>query len=383
MPSDSRKKTVRKKSPSRKDTVTPEPLKSEEGASEDVKQLTVTVRFTEWLREKSYIVRARTAAFKSRRPHRSFVRTRRRDYARSWRMPGYIAFTVHVARTLFSNRKVFAWQILVYTLLMIAVGALTTQQSYTQAADLLSEVGGDIVEGTWGKVGETALLMVGAFSGWPSQLTTDQQIYLGIASVMIWLTTVWLLREILAGRKTKFRDGFYSSGAPLMPSIILVLVLLLQTIPVGVMSLTYTGLGSVGLLSDGFSNMLIGVTAAVVVALVFYWTVGTFIALVVVTLPGVYPLQALRAAGDLVVGRRLRIMFRLIWSLVVIGMAWVLVIVPIMIADSAMKSSWLWMESVPLVPAAVALMTSVTVTWWAAYIYLMYRKIVADDAKPA
>lgn len=347
------------------------------------RDLSIPERFAEWFREKSYIFRARIERFKARRPHRSFRRTRRRDYVRSWKMPGYVAFTAHVAKVLFRYRKVFGWQIVVYTLLMIAVGALTTQYAYSQATELLSEVGGDIIEGTWGKVGETALLLVGAFSGWPSHLTTDQQIYLGIASVMIWLTTVWLLREMLAGRTPKFRDGLYSSGAPIMPSLILVLVLLLQLIPMGIMALVYTALKSVGLLADGFSNMLIGVAAAVVAALVLYWIVSTFIALVVVTLPGVYPLQALRAAGDLVIGRRLRIMYRLVWSAIVTGLAWVVVMVPIMIADNAAKSAWEWLGSVPIVPAAVALMTAVTVTWWAAYIYLMYRKIVADDAKPA
>lgn len=383
MASDSRKKTVRKKSPNRKGTATSKAATSARSLSEDSERLSVPVRVAEWFREISYITRARVAALKARRPHRSFVRTRRRDYARSWKMPGYIAFTVYVAKTLFRHRKVFGWQVLVYTLLMIAVGVLTTQHSYAQATELLSEVGGEIIEGTWGKVGETALIMVGAFSGWPSQLTTDQQIYLGIASVMIWLTTVWLLREMMAGRRTKFRDGLYSSGAPIMPSLILVFILLLQMIPAGIMALVYNGLKSVGLLSDGFSNMLVGVTAAVVVSLVLYWTVSTFIALIVVTLPGVYPLQALRAAGDLVVGRRLRIMYRMVWSAIVTAVAWVVIMVPIMLADGALKSTWSWLESVPFIPVAVALMSALTVTWWAAYIYLMYRKIVADDAKPA
>jgi hypothetical protein len=49
----------------------------------------------------------RIAGFMSRRPHRSFRRTLRRDYRRSLKLPGYIAFTIFVNKTLLRFRRTF------------------------------------------------------------------------------------------------------------------------------------------------------------------------------------------------------------------------------------------------------------------------------------
>ena len=129
--------------------------------------------------------------------------------------------------------------------------------------------------------------------------------------------------------------------------------------------------------------MLFWIFAVTVGALVLYWVTSTIIALVVVTLPGMYPLRALKSSGDLVVGRRLRIMYRLLWGMFMIVVAWAVVFIPLLILDTAVKDAWSAVSDVPTMPMAAAVMSAASSVWLAAYVYLLYRKVVDDDAKPA
>jgi hypothetical protein len=328
-------------------------------------------------------VKARNQAFLARRPHRSFRQTRRRDYTRSLKLPGYVAFTITVNRALLKNRRTFLLLVAMYAAIMIILGGVTSQDIYSQISDLLNASSSELLNGGLNSLGQAGLLLVSTFATGPGNLTTDQQIYLGFALLLAWLTTVWLHREFMLGRKPKLRDGLYNSGAPVVSTIAIVLILVLQLVPVGIVALMYAGLTSVGLVADGFGAMLFWVFALIIAALVLYWVTSTIIALVVVTLPGMYPLQAMKASGDLVVGRRLRIAYRLGWGQLIVLLAWLLVFVPLILLDSWLKGIWNIFEKVPLLPIAAALASAATIVWLASYVYLLYRKVVEDDAKPA
>lgn len=328
-------------------------------------------------------VRRKTHAFLLRRPHRSFRRTYRRDYTRSLKMPGYIAFTKYVGETLLSSRGLFVKVVLFYALAIAVFGGITNQETYGQISDLLKQSSGEIFQGSWGKVGEAGLLLISAFGGGAVQMSIDQQIYLGIALLFVWLASVWLLREVLAGRKPRLRDGLYNSGAPFLSTLLIFIVAIIQLIPVGLVAAAFAGLSSVGLIAEGFGSMLFYIFAGIVLILVLYWLTSTFIAAVIVTLPGMYPGRALSIAGDLVVGRRLRILYRILWMLLVALIAWAVIAIPFVLLDSWIKSVWEPFRNVPLMPVIVALLSAVTTVWCAGYIYLLYRRIVDDDAKPA
>ena len=121
----------------------------------------------------------------------------------------------------------------------------------------------------------------------------------------------------------------------------------------------------------------------VAIALVLYWITSTLIALVVVTLPGMYPFRALKAASDLVLGRRLRILYRWLWGALMLVLFWLVVMIPVILLDNWAKETWKQLAGVPIVPATVAIMSALSVVWFSAYVYLLYRKVVDDDAKPA
>jgi hypothetical protein len=327
----------------------------------------------------------RIQSFLARRPHRSFQRTYRRDYVRSLDMPGYWSFTNHVRKVLWGNRKLFLYMALAYMVATIAITNLSSEDLYVQMRETVNESGTEMFNGFWGELGKAGLLLVGGVTGSynATAITTETQIYIGVMAMLTWLTTVWLLRAILAGRKPKMRDGLYNAGAPIVSTFLVLCVLILQLLPLALALFGYNSALASGLLEGGVEAMLFWSVAAMLFILSLYWITSTFIALVVVTLPGMYPLQALRTAGDLVVGRRVRILLRTLWMIIMIVIAWVLIAIPIILFDAWLKSVWLAIAWLPLVPVTLLILGSITIVWAASYIYLLYRRIVEDDALPA
>ncbi len=277
----------------------------------------------------------------------------------------------------------FLSMIILYALIIIFLGIITSQSTYDSIGKLVSESLGKIFDGGVGQLLNAGMLTFSSLAIDTTSLRAEQGVMLALLVLMTWLTAVWLLREILLGLKPKLRDGLYNATAPLISTSVVLLILLIQLSPVGIMALAYSALVSVHILTEGFGMMLFGLLAASVLTLVLYWVTSTIIALVVVALPGMYPLRAIQAASDLVVGRRLRIMLRIVWAFVYSSVVWCVVMVSLVLLERGLSSKLKWLESVPIVPFAGAFMMALLFVWLAAYIYLLYRKVVADDAKPA
>jgi len=329
-------------------------------------------------------VRGRIGSLLTRRPHRSFRRTLRRDYARSLKLPGYWSFTNIVRKTVWQHRKVFLWLIFIYAVLTVGLVGLASQDTYTELSGTLRETSGEIFKGNWGELGKAGLLLVSGATGELNMtLTEAQQIYAVIVIFFTWLTTVWLLRAILSGKKPRLRDGLYNAGAPVLPTFLVGGVLVVQLLPVVAVVLGFVALAPFGILEGGAESMIFSAAALLLIMLSLYWITSTLIALVVVTLPGQYPLQAIRAAGDLVIGRRLRILFRILWLLFTIVLLWAAVMIPVILFDAWLKGIFPVINWLPLVPIVLLALGTVTVVWSASYIYLLYRRIIDDDASPA
>lgn len=321
--------------------------------------------------------------FLARRPHRSFRLTRRRDYERSLEIEGYVAFTVYVNGMLRKNWRMFGLMAFIYAFIMVLIGAATTQDTYATIDGLLKESTENFFGGGVGKLGQAGIVALSAFVTSPASLQPAQMVYMVVTLIFAWLATVWLLRELLLNRKPKLRDGLYNSGAPILAFMCVVVVMIFQLVPIGLTVLAYAALSSLGAITSGLGSMLFWLIAAVIVAMVLYWITSTIIALVVVTLPGMYPLRALKLSGDLVVGRRLRVMFRLLWGAAVALVAWAVVIVVVILLDNWLKLLLPAITHWPVVPYIGALSVALGSIWYAAYVYLFYRKVVDDNAKPA
>lgn len=349
-----------------------------------VQEPTVLQKVVGFIKTRFSGVRNLNRKYLARRPHRSFRPTRRRDYVRSLKLPGYWAFSMYVLKVLRQNKKIFLLLALFYAALTALMVGISSQETYAVLTDTLKETSGDIFSGNFGQIGEAGLLLVTIASGGISETTTEaQQIYAALIALLTWLTAVWLLRNILANKKVKLRDGLYNASSPLLSTFIIALTFVIQLLPLALALLAYSAASATGLLDGGVEAMLFWIAASLLTVLSLYWVTSTFIALVVVTLPGMYPYKAIQTAGDLVVGRRVRILLRILWMLLWALITWVVVMIPVIIIESWIKGLWPAIDALPVIPIVILALSSLSIVWAAGYIYLLYRKVVADDVNPA
>lgn len=326
----------------------------------------------------------RIQRYLKRRPHRSFRFTRRRDYARSLKLPKYWAFTTCVQKTLWKNKKIFILLAMFYAVLTVLLAGIASQDTYTALSDTLKSTGGDAFSGIFGSISGAGLLLASMMTGGLSTNLTDvQQIYAILTFLLTWLTTVWVLRNLLAGNKIRLRDGIYSSGSPIVPTFLIMLVLLVQMLPFAIAMIGYGSASTTGLLSGGVEAMLFWIAAGLLTITSLYLITGTIFALVIVTLPGMYPMRAIKISGDMVIGRRIRILLRLVWMLLIEVIVWLIVMVPIILFINWLATIWTVLGNIPIIPGLLLIMSSFTVVWTSSYIYLLYRKVVEDEAEPA
>ena len=330
------------------------------------------------------VIGQRIQSFKSRRPHHSFLLTRRRDYARSLKLPGYIAFTQSVNKTIWQHKKVFIWLAVIYGALSTILIGIGSQDTYSNLTSTLQETGSQVFQGNLGELGKAGLLFVSiASSGLTATPTEGQQIYTVLIGLLIWLTTIWLLRNLMAGHKVKMRDGLYSAGAPIISTFLVSLLMVIQLIPLGIAVIAYSAASNTGLLDSGVAAMLFWITTILLGVMSLYLITSTFFAMIIVTLPGMYPMKAIRTAGDMVIGRRLRILLRILWMFLCVIITWAVILIPFILLDSGLKHVWTQIEGVPIIPVVLLALGTSSFIWTASYIYLLYRRVVDDDAKPA
>lgn len=323
-------------------------------------------------------------SYLARRPHRSFRRTRRRDYSRSLTLPGYISFTTYVARVLSKRKGTYIMLALIFMLLNTVFVGVSSQASYSTLSELTKEASKNISGGGLGGLGEAGLLLgTGIAGSFAPQLSEVQQVYAVFFLLLVWLATVWLLRAQLQDKRPPLRDALYFSGAPIVATGIVFMIAIIQLIPLALAVLALNIANQTGFISSGGLLSMIGwVVALLISAISVYWVSSTVIAMIVVTLPGMRPMQAIKTAGDLVIGRRLRITLRLLWLVGISLFAWVLFVLPTILLDQWLNS-FLSVTWLPLVPAMITIITSLITVFSSAYIYLLYRKVVEDDADPA
>ena len=246
-------------------------------------------------------------------------------------MPGVGAHIAESFRMIFGNWKVFL------PLLLLAVGLSLLTVGTTGTLDETTEVFGTVI------------------------------------FLLIWLVTIFLLRHIMAGHKVGLRDGLYNAMTPLVATFVVFAVVMVQCVPIFLLIIAYSAAVKTEFLVMPFYALLFFGFAAVMVTISGYLLSSSLLALVAVTAPGLYPLRALRMTADLMRGRRMRFLLRLVaLILVVVGM-WIVVVLP------------LAMLKVPDVVMAVAvtIVACFMGIYLATYLYLYYRYMLDGEEKAA
>ncbi|MDO4872389.1 MAG: hypothetical protein Q4A27_03135 [bacterium] len=323
--------------------------------------------------------------FQSRRAHRSFRLTRRRDYLRPLEIAGYWSFTKSVFRMIAENKKAFLTITMVIVLANFVLIGLLDQNFITSLQSVADTTNSGIFSGGWGEIGKAGLVIISTFStGGLVQTPSESQRVVMFAIVLFaWLAVVQICRFIYAGRqKILVRDALYSCGAPIVPMVIIGLVILLQCVPMFLGIIIATAARLTEFANSGVEQMLFMGAVLLLFAISLYWILGSVFALVIVTNQGkmiIYPLQALKIAGDMVTQRRIAILKRLAFGAFIIALMWVIFILPIILLVNFLSPSLTILNSIPIIQIAMLFLSSFSLVFSACYLYTFYRKVIDYD----
>jgi len=313
-------------------------------------------------------------------PHRSFKRSYREDYVRGLEVPGMMYHIFATFRIIFKNWKLFLPLMVIAVILNALFVGIMDEANYVQFQDIMDQTSVEVAGGDIGNVAKAGLLLISTVTtGGLSGESSEAAVVFGVLIFLVlWLTTIYLLRHRLAEHKVKLRDGLYNAMTPLISTLLVFVVAVIQCIPIFLLVVVYSAAVQTEFLATPFYALVFFIFAALMMVISGYLLSGTLMALVAVSAPGLYPMKALRTASELMMGRRVKLILRLVALILVLGLTWVMVMLPLILFDMFMKQ-FEWTAGIPFVPICLTAMTCYTCIYVATYLYLYYRWMLKND----
>ena len=310
--------------------------------------------------------------------HKSFKRSYREDYIRETKLPGLLSHANATFRLIFRNWKLFLPLIILIVISNIILVGLMSEESYDTFKESLDETNEQLAKGQLSNLGKAGLLLIGTVTtgGLNRGMTEVQQVFMILLLVITWLVAIYLSRHILAGHKMKLRDGLYNALTPFISTFCIVAVIFIELIPIFAVVITYSAAVATDFLSTPFYALVYFIFASLLILLSAYLLSGSLMAMIAVTAPGLYPMTALNTATDIVAGRRIKFIIRILFIFFVLALCWIIVMLPIILIDNALKANVDWLGGLPFVSLALLNMTVFSVIYTAVYFYLFYRKLL-------
>lgn len=311
---------------------------------------------------------ARADRYLANRPHRSFRVTPTRSYKKGGPVIKVWPLITGSFILIWREKRLVLTLMLLFAIISYLVVGGISQLNFVDLRQATQE----LFSGNLGALGSVATLFSAAVTGGLNPTANQLQQFMSVVlAFLMWLALVWVLRRRLSGQSTTVREALYNSGAPIIPSVLVSSAIMLQLVPavIGAIGAVLTLSGA--WFQGGAESMLVCTAGALLVLLSVYWVAGSATAMIIVTIPGMYPWRALSAASDLVIGQRWRIALRLFVLVVVVFVFWGVILIPGLLLDGWLKFNWL-----PLIPILVQLLGAFTLTYAVTYIYKMYRSMI-------
>ena len=318
-----------------------------------------------------------SAPFTKNKFHKSFKRSYREDYVRETNVPGIMHHLALSFKVIFENWKLFLpLLILAYVAAVVLVG-LMNEETYQQFQEVLDQTSEQMGVDELGTVAKSGLLLIstvttGGLSGATGETAA---VFFVLIFLLIWLTTIYILRHRLADKNIKLRDALYNACQPLISTLAVFLVAAVQCVPILILIIAYSAAVSTEFLATPFYALVFFIFACLMILLSGYLLSSTLMAFVAVTAPGLYPLKALNTASDLMAGRRIKFILRAVALILALVVIWVLVMMPLIMFDLFMKQ-FEWTAAIPFVPICLLVMTCFTGIYVTTYLYLYYRWMI-------
>lgn len=314
--------------------------------------------------------------------HKSFRRSYREDYKRDIEVPGIMHHIFATFKMIFENWKLFL-PLLIVTVVMAAVLiGIMSESSYQQFQSVLDQTTEEVGTGNIGSFAKAGLLLVSTITtgGLSGESNETKIVFVVLIFLIIWLVTIFIVRHRLAKHRIKFRDGLYNAMTPLISTFVVFAVAVIQCVPIFLLIIVYSAAVQTEFLATPFYALVFFIFAAVMLILSGYLLSSSLIALVAVSAPGLYPLKALHTASDLMMGRRIKFILRIVALFFAMIVVWVIVMLPLILFDLGMKN-FEWTKEIPFVPICLTAMTCFTGIYITAYLYLYYRWMLNYDEK--
>ena len=310
-------------------------------------------------------------------PHKSFRRSYREDYKRDLEIPGIMHHISKSFGMIFKNWRLFLPLLIIVVVMNAVFVGIMNEGSYEQFNDILDETSAQVTGGDIGGVAKAGLILIstvttGGLSGESSEAAT---VFGVLIFLIIWLTTIFLLRHIMAGHKVKLRDGLYNAMTPLISTFVVFAIAVIQCIPIFLLVIAYSAAVQTDFLATPFYALVFFIFAVLMIVISGYLLSSSLIAMVAVSAPGLYPLRALHTASDLMMGRRIRFILRLVALILAMAFMWVVVMLPLILFDIFMKQ-FAWTSGIPFVPVCMTIMTCFTCIYITVYLYIYYKWVL-------
>lgn len=271
--------------------------------------------------------------------HKSFKRSYREDYVRKLEVPGMGQHIFLTFKMIFENWRIFLPLLLIMVVIMI--------------------------------------LLVGLSDVY---LNGETVIFGSLVFLIIWLSTIFVIRHKMAGHKIGLRDTLYNALTPFLSSLVVLFVIAIQCVPIMVLTVAYSSAIETHFLDTPFYAFLFLGFAALMILLSSYLLSSSIMAFVAVSAPGLYPLEALKTSSELMMGRRIKFILRIILFLILGVVIWVVIMYPISMFDSFMADQYEWTRQVPLVKICGIIVACFLSIFSAVYFYLYYRWVLKYDS---
>jgi hypothetical protein len=188
--------------------------------------------------------------------------------------------------------------------------------------------------------------------------------YQALLIIVIILVLIWTLRQVLAGIKINVRDAYYKSLYPMVPFLLVLLVIGLQMVPFIIGGWLYSVIVNGSLAANTLEKATVTVIAVLLFLLSLYMVCSSIFALIIVTLPDMYPIKALRSARQLVANRRWLVMRKVLFLPILIFIVIAILMMPFLLFATGV-AEWAFFIISIFIPAVAV-----------SYLYTLYRALL-------
>ena len=265
-------------------------------------------------------------------------------------------------KLLWSNKRIFIGLTIIYGLLDIFLANGFGNSNAPQLKQQLSQV----FSGNLAVLGSSAVIfadLISSSGGGSNKAAGAYQLFF---TIIISLALIWSLRQTVAGGTFRIRDALYKGMTPLVPFVLVLLLVCAQLLPFIVGASIYNMVITHGIAVLNIEKITWGLLFAALTMWSLYMLAASIVALYIVSLPDMTPMQALNNSRGLVRGRRWTVIRKIIFLPFGLLILSALIMLPFIVFAT------------PLAKYVFFLLSIAMITLTHGYMYNLYRDLLDE-----